>query len=49
MEIKISAQQMLNVLYVLAWIIFIGLGIDAGGFLVNTFFTLFIMSNFEYS
>ena len=42
MEIKISAQQMLNVLYVLAWIIFIGLGIDAGGFIVNTFFTLFI-------
>ena len=44
MEIKISSQQMLNVLYVLAWIIFIGLGIDAGGFLVNTFFTLFVNS-----
>ena len=42
MEFKISAQQMLNVLYVLSWIIFIGLSIDAGGFLVNTFFTLFI-------
>ena len=42
MEIKISAQQMLNVLYVLAWIIFIGLGIDAGGFLFNTFYTIFI-------
>ena len=44
MEIKISSQQMLNVMYVLAWIIFIGLGIDAGGFLVNTFFTLFVNS-----
>ncbi|MFN7043556.1 MAG: DUF2975 domain-containing protein [Flavobacterium sp.] len=33
---------MLNVLYVLAWIIFIGLGIEAGGFLFNTFYTLFI-------
>ncbi len=42
MEFKISAQQMLNVLYVLSWIIFIGLSIEAGGFLVNTFFTLFI-------
>ena len=44
MEIKISSQQMLNVLYVLALIIFIWLGIDAGGFLVNTFFTLFVNS-----
>jgi len=42
MEIKITSQHLLNILYILAWIIFIGLGIDAGGFLFNTFYSLFI-------
>lgn len=42
MEIKISTKQILNILYAVAWIIFIGLSIDAGGFIVNTFYTLFI-------
>lgn len=42
MEIKISTQQFLKVLYVVAWIIFIGLCIEAGGIIFNTFFALFI-------
>eukprot|EP01034_Spumella_vulgaris_P005488 gene5488-7008_t len=41
MEIKITSQHILKVLYVLSWIIFIGVGIEAGGFLVNAFFSLF--------
>ena len=40
MEIKISTQQILNLLYLLSWIIFIGLCVEAGGLLFNTFFTL---------
>jgi len=40
MEIKISTQQILKVLYVLSWIIFIGVCIEAGGFIFNAFFTL---------
>jgi len=40
MEIKITTNQMLKVLHVVAWIIFIGLCITAGGILFNTFFTL---------
>ena len=42
MEIKISTKQMLKILYVLSWIIFIGVCIEAGGFIFNTFFTLVI-------
>lgn len=42
MEIKIGSQQMLKILYILSWIIFIGLCIEAGGFIFNTIFTLFI-------
>ena len=42
MEIRIGAKQMLNFLYAVAWIIFIGLSIDAGGFIVNTIYSLFI-------
>jgi hypothetical protein len=44
MEIKISTAQILKVLYVLSWIIFIGLCIEAGGFIFNAFFTLVINS-----
>ncbi|GAA0556909.1 DUF2975 domain-containing protein [Chitinophaga japonensis] len=42
MEIKISARQMLKILYVLSWIIFIGVCIEAGSFVFNAFFTLVI-------
>lgn len=37
---KISTKQVLNLLYVLSWIIFIGVCIEAGGFIVNAFFAL---------
>ncbi len=40
MEIKISTKQMLKILYVLSWILFIGVCIEAGGFIFNAFFTL---------
>jgi hypothetical protein len=42
MEIKISTQQVLNFLHVLAWIIFIGLCIEAGGIMFNAIFTHFV-------
>lgn len=37
---KIGTKQMLNVLLVVVWIIFAGLCIEAGSFLVNAFFAL---------
>jgi len=40
MEIKISTKKVLTILYVVAWIIFIGVCIEAGGFMVNAFFSL---------
>jgi hypothetical protein len=40
MEIKISTEQVLKILYVIAWIIFIGVCIEAGGIIFNAFFTL---------
>ena len=40
MEIKITTQQILKVLAILAWIIFVGLCIDAGGIISNAFYTL---------
>lgn len=42
MEIKITTNQVLKVLQILSWIIFIGLCIEAGGIAVNTFITLII-------
>lgn len=42
MEIKISTRQILKLLNVLSWIIFIGLCIEAGGILFNALFTQFI-------
>ncbi|MCC6372330.1 MAG: DUF2975 domain-containing protein [Bacteroidia bacterium] len=42
MEIKITTSQILKVLYVLSWIIFIGLCIEAGGILFNFFYTLLV-------
>jgi len=35
MEIKITAAQVLNVLHIISWILFIGLCLNAGGFLFN--------------
>lgn len=40
MQITISTKQILNVLHVLSYIIFIGVCIEAGGFIFNTIFTL---------
>jgi hypothetical protein len=40
MEIKISTTQILKILYVLSWIIFVGVCIEAGGIIFNAFFTL---------
>lgn len=42
MEININAKQILKVLYVLSWVIFIGLCIEAGGFIFNSLFAMFI-------
>jgi len=42
MEIRITTNQILKVLQILSWIIFIGLCIEAGGIVVNTIITLFI-------
>lgn len=41
MEIKIGTQQMLKLLQILSWIIFIGLCIEAGGLLFNTGYALY--------
>ncbi len=35
---EISSKQILKILYVLSWIIFIGVSIEAGGFIFNTLF-----------
>lgn len=49
MKHKISTEQMLKILYVLSWIIFIGVCIEAGSFIFNAFFTLLINpSNANY-
>src|SRR4051794_1917542 len=37
---NISTRQMLKILYVLSWIIFIGVCIEAGSFIVNAIFAL---------
>lgn len=39
MEIKITTQQVLKLLYIVSWVLFIGLCVDAGGFLFNTIYT----------
>lgn len=39
MEIKISSRQMLKLLYVLSWILFIAVCIEAGSFVFNAAFT----------
>ncbi len=40
MELKINTKQILKFLYILSWIIFVGVSIDAGGILFNTFYSL---------
>jgi hypothetical protein len=40
MEIKITIRQTLNILLVLSWIIFTGLCVEAGGFIVNAVFAI---------
>lgn len=42
MEIKISSNLMFKILLVLCCIIFIGLCIEAGGFIFNTIYTMFV-------
>jgi len=42
MEIKISTETILKILYVIAWILFVGICIQAGGFAFNAFFTMVI-------
>jgi hypothetical protein len=45
MEIRITTNQILKVLQILSWIIFIGLCIEAGGIAFNMFMTLAINPN----
>ncbi|MFZ4056513.1 MAG: DUF2975 domain-containing protein [Ferruginibacter sp.] len=40
MEIKITTKQILKVLYVLAWIVFIGLCVEAGGIVFNAVYAV---------
>ncbi len=42
MEIRITTKQMLKALYILSWIIFIGLSIEAGSYISNAIFTLYV-------
>lgn len=42
MEIKVKTSQMLKILQVLSWIIFVGLCIEAGGVLFNAIYTFAI-------
>ena len=42
MEIKIGSKEMLTILHIFAWIIFIGVCIEAGGIIFNTFFAMVI-------
>ena len=42
MEIRITTSHILKVLLLLTWIIFIGLCVEVGAIIVNTFITLFI-------
>ncbi len=38
MEIKITTRQILKILYVISWVIFIGVSIEAGSFSSMQFF-----------
>jgi hypothetical protein len=41
MEIKITTKQILKILYILSWIIFIGLCVETGSFIFNAIYTFF--------
>ena len=45
MEIKITTRQILNVLKVLTWVLFIGLCVQAGGIIFSTLSSAFITPN----
>lgn len=45
MEIKITTKQTLKILYILSWIIFIGVCIEAGSFIFNAVFTVSVNPN----
>ncbi len=42
MTITITTQEKLKALYILSWIIFVGVCIEAGGIITNAFFTLLL-------
>ncbi len=41
MEIKISTKQILKLMYVISWIIFIGVCTEAGGIIINALISLY--------
>ncbi|MRG47303.1 DUF2975 domain-containing protein [Chitinophaga sp. SYP-B3965] len=45
MEIKITTRQILKALYILSWIIFLGVCVDAGGIICNAFVVLLFNPN----
>ena len=44
MELRISTRQVLKLLYILSWIIFIGVCVEAGSFIFNAVFSLAVNS-----
>ena len=44
----VTTKQVLKILYILSWIIFIGVCIEAGGFTVNSFFALVNPTTVKY-
>jgi hypothetical protein len=44
MEIKITTRQILKILYVISWVIFIGVCIEAGSFFFNAVYSLTVNS-----
>lgn len=44
MQITITSRQVLRILYIISWIIFIGVCIDAGSFFFNAIYTVTINS-----
>lgn len=48
MEIRITTRHTLTVLYILAWLIFVGVCIEAGGFISNAFYVMVINPDLAY-
>jgi hypothetical protein len=40
MKIIITARLIWNIMLIISWVIFVGLSIEAGSFIVNTFFAI---------